>query len=104
MQRSSTPPPQAFPKTADTSPVKRRLPITQHRQGLSQQLKATDALSPTSTFVQDHLRRPDTQLEDQIAARIREDVAEFTSNATHTLNYAKACAMLNNTSEGIAGA
>ena len=56
----------------------------------------------TSTFVQDHLRRPDTQLENQIAARIQEDVTKFTSSP-HTLSYAKACAVLNNTSKGIGG-
>jgi hypothetical protein len=103
MQRSSTPPPQAFPKTTDTSPVKSRPPVTQHRQGLSQQLKATRALSPTATFVRDHLRCPEKQLENEIAARIEEDVTKFTSNTSHTLSYAKACAMLNNTSKGIGG-
>lgn len=86
----------SLPMSQITSPVKckRRLPITQHRQGLSQQLEIMNAiLHQTSS------QSISEVLQDEHEASMHASVAKFTANESEASGYTSACSMLN----GISG-
>ena len=78
-----------------TSPVKRRLPITQHRQGLSQQLEVMNAISPSSDFVTEHLGSPSGRTRRAIEATVHVSVAKFMTNESEASGDTSVCSMLN---------
>lgn len=88
----------ALPMSEITSPVKRRLPITQHRQGLSQQLEVMNAISPSSDFVAEHLGSPSGRTRRAIEATVHVSVAKFMTNESEASGYTSVCSMLNSIS------
>jgi hypothetical protein len=75
--------------------MKRRLPITQRKQGISQQLEILNAISPSPVFISEHLRSPAEELQKEIADSMEGSVAKFTTNESESLGYALVCSMLN---------
>jgi hypothetical protein len=87
-----------------SSPIKRRLPITQHRQGLSQQLETTGAISPSSILASNHLLEAPKELQKRIVRSIKGSVTKFVENKSESSGYIAACRVLNKISEKIQGA
>jgi hypothetical protein len=84
-----------------TSPVKRWLPITQHSQGLSQQLDILNAISPSPAFITEHLRSPPEELHKEMADILEGAVGKYMTNKSESLGYTLVCRMLNKISSQI---
>ena len=76
-----------------TSPVKKRPPVTQHRQELSRQIE--DFIPTTTDFVAKRLQEPPSPLLRAIKVKTKKPIKAFTHLKTEQKSYDLICQILN---------